>query len=375
MTCPPPGWHRDPWGMAPLRWWDGRQWTGQTDPGVPAAPARRGPHIVAIAGGVAAGLLVIVLIAVQALHSSSGPAASEPSAAEPTTSASPSPTPQEYQLDELEDFSQVRFHIRDMETWYQTAYEDGSIYEYVPDTDEGRIYALTASTLTTDLYDDLMGRARETNTDQAWLQSELEQYQDTADAYHERFLAGEPLGASAEITMSDGSVVVGDGTPPPPVVAAEDYDDPEEFAQDYVAYPDESGSYLPATEELAAAFGVSIDYARPYCTGVTAANPAYVCQDRPDVVYLNPDYAGYDTMIDEFWFDDTIRHEIAHTRIIEICGRLDPGVAGSRFEAVTNSYAVLFLGAAIDEIPQEGGYAMDDSTDGAARSIHEGTCS
>ncbi len=25
-------WHSDPWGVAPLRWWDGRQWTGFTSP-------------------------------------------------------------------------------------------------------------------------------------------------------------------------------------------------------------------------------------------------------------------------------------------------------------------------------------------------------
>jgi len=24
----PPGWHRDPWGLAATRWWDGNQWTG-----------------------------------------------------------------------------------------------------------------------------------------------------------------------------------------------------------------------------------------------------------------------------------------------------------------------------------------------------------
>jgi hypothetical protein len=31
-----PGWYRDPWGSAPLRWWDGRTWSWQT--AAPGAP-------------------------------------------------------------------------------------------------------------------------------------------------------------------------------------------------------------------------------------------------------------------------------------------------------------------------------------------------
>ena len=32
----PPGWYPDPWGAAPLRWWDGRAWSWQTTaPGPP----------------------------------------------------------------------------------------------------------------------------------------------------------------------------------------------------------------------------------------------------------------------------------------------------------------------------------------------------
>ena len=37
-TFPPAGWYRDPWGMAPLRWWDGRNWTAFTS----ATPRGRG---------------------------------------------------------------------------------------------------------------------------------------------------------------------------------------------------------------------------------------------------------------------------------------------------------------------------------------------
>ena len=43
MTVPA-GWHADPWNQAPLRWWDGAQWTAATaaPPGddMQRAPAR-----------------------------------------------------------------------------------------------------------------------------------------------------------------------------------------------------------------------------------------------------------------------------------------------------------------------------------------------
>jgi hypothetical protein len=35
---PPAGWHPDPWGVAPLRYWDGGQWTGYVHTPVSAGP-------------------------------------------------------------------------------------------------------------------------------------------------------------------------------------------------------------------------------------------------------------------------------------------------------------------------------------------------
>lgn len=44
----PPGWYRDPWGLAWWRWWDGAAWTGYTErwfvaPGAASAPAPGAP--------------------------------------------------------------------------------------------------------------------------------------------------------------------------------------------------------------------------------------------------------------------------------------------------------------------------------------------
>ena len=35
----PAGWHADPWRQRPLRWWDGRQWTGYTWPPTEGSPS------------------------------------------------------------------------------------------------------------------------------------------------------------------------------------------------------------------------------------------------------------------------------------------------------------------------------------------------
>jgi Domain of unknown function (DUF4328)/Protein of unknown function (DUF2510) len=42
VATPPPGWYPDPWRQAPLRYWDGVQWTGYTS-GPPAPADRRSP--------------------------------------------------------------------------------------------------------------------------------------------------------------------------------------------------------------------------------------------------------------------------------------------------------------------------------------------
>jgi DivIVA domain-containing protein len=43
-THPGPGWYSDPWGIEPLRWWDGRTWTGYT-------VRRNAPDVDSDAGG------------------------------------------------------------------------------------------------------------------------------------------------------------------------------------------------------------------------------------------------------------------------------------------------------------------------------------
>jgi hypothetical protein len=39
MTAAGPGWHADPWGQAPLRYWDGSNWTGHVSGPPPPTPS------------------------------------------------------------------------------------------------------------------------------------------------------------------------------------------------------------------------------------------------------------------------------------------------------------------------------------------------
>ena len=75
---------------------------------------------------------------------------------------------------------------------------------------------------------------------------------------------------------------------------------------------------------------------------------------------------------------DYTKHELAHRSIMIACGTTEPAIAANRTEAVTNSYAVQFLGASRERIAdsQQGlaAYAMDAQSDQIAQSIHSGTC-
>lgn len=75
---------------------------------------------------------------------------------------------------------------------------------------------------------------------------------------------------------------------------------------------------------------------------------------------------------------DYTKHELAHRSIMIVCGTTEPTIAANRTEAVTNSYAVQFLGASRERIAdsQQGlaAYAMDAQSDQIAQSIHSGTC-
>lgn len=139
------------------------------------------------------------------------------------------------------------------------------------------------------------------------------------------------------------------------------------------------GDYWDAAVALAAMVGSEIT------TDETAAG----CRETPDpegtetLAFVCPGEdrgwnlitytaAGMERVSDP-GFVETMRHEIAHKLIFVQCGVSSAEWDAAYGEGVTNSYAVLYLGADREELarnaPAE--YAMNETTDAKARAIHE----
>ncbi|GAA1565835.1 hypothetical protein [Leucobacter aridicollis] len=144
------------------------------------------------------------------------------------------------------------------------------------------------------------------------------------------------------------------------------------------AAQDSSGSYRPAVEKLIsdAGFHVRRTTTEAAACGdqpIRGAAAAFVCPGSDDVWIVTgtiPD--------DDLYLDAAVRHELAHQMIFKRCGTPDPAEAGNQSEAVTSSYAVLYLGADRAELARPGevdpAYAMTPESDAAARAIHDQGC-
>lgn len=157
----------------------------------------------------------------------------------------------------------------------------------------------------------------------------------------------------------------------------------EAFAREFVPTPDATGSYLSAAADLAAAFGVP--------TYLYKTSSYYECNRilSPRDIETFESAAAWYCLMGEIWIVeenlqgtsvapvDTMRHELAHGQIFAACGTLDPPVSPSQ-EGVTNSYAVLFLGADPAKVSTGEArgydYTMTPETDAAAQKIHDGIC-
>ena len=147
-----------------------------------------------------------------------------------------------------------------------------------------------------------------------------------------------------------------------------------------------TGSIKAKIDEAAGKMGVQVVYTPSAgCQGEPgdgAAAIGYYCQgyrDSRNKVFVNTANSGYPRLQSDAWLLDAVKHELSHRSIMITCGTVNPKIAGSRIEAVTNSYAYAYYGANRERTVkhQEGitEYAADAETDAIAAKIHNGQCS
>ncbi|QTB90993.1 hypothetical protein BSD967_00645 [Bifidobacterium saguini] len=158
-------------------------------------------------------------------------------------------------------------------------------------------------------------------------------------------------------------------------------------------------NYAESAQKIVELAGLQVNWdfnaGKQYCTKSSSNNPdmqaledketfAYYCPVTPNVIYANANASGWDT---DYAPAAAIRHELAHHAIHMYCGTIQPPVVVqngvNRFEGVTSSYAIKYLGADAKWLKQSAQYAaqnhheqylMDDFTDKAAEAIHRGEC-
>ena len=363
------------WQPAPGAGYPGTAQPGGGYPGTRPPAKKHGLTALLV---VASALILFVIVAVV------GPFGDDPDTSAstptpPTPSATPTPTPsstpeETYTVMDRPGYDAAVAHVDELEGWFSTAYDDGTIYQYVPNTDDGRTYAAAVLQLLRELQAELTDPGEPT-TDTAALDARIQEIRDQAQQYSDAFENGQDLGVRVEVEWADGTTTTTDGAfpegPDP-----DEYADAEEFARAYVAQPDSDGNYAPAAEEIAAAFDLELYYDHDAMFSACEYPDNYellggYCPSSPEYIYINDAYSDYPNVLHNEGFVHTVRHEIAHSQIVAICGTVAPPIAGESWEGMTNSYAVNYLGADPDWLFAENEYAMSGDTEEAARLIHD----
>lgn len=145
------------------------------------------------------------------------------------------------------------------------------------------------------------------------------------------------------------------------------------------------GTYRDAAEQVAKIAGAEIKWnlSNIPCTGTTSETTvALYCPTTPNVIYVNESHKDYETLARSDTFIDSIKHELAHRAIDQLCRTTDPSIANGRTEAIANSYAVLYFGAnrsSYDNTNTIGlktplAYVPDAESDEMARQVHQNNC-
>lgn len=145
----------------------------------------------------------------------------------------------------------------------------------------------------------------------------------------------------------------------------------------------QDGTYAQSGEQMLSIAGLHADYdfrsISQYCPSMTTDPYTFAafCEQKADTVFVNTGHEAYPSVVRTAEYLDELRHEIAHSMVYSRCDTVAPPLHAET-EGMTNSYAVMYLGANRDTLSRTGAsfpqYAMNEQTDQAAASAHAGTC-
>lgn len=294
-----------------------------------------------------------------------------------------------YDYSPSDDFERYSDAVNAMYTKYKNLSDD-ELKDILPEYSKEGVKQYGAFlTILTDLKSALyFGDSRVTTDPQ-----EITDYYNGQIAYlkdlESRFLEGKALGVSVHVKGLDGTVLEVDGDEDPAYTKPEDVDAlTAQWESKIKAVPisqGSDGSYLQTGETLIASVGLTPNYdfqaVHKSCTmsgrlGDDETLAAY-CPVTQSIVYINQNIPGFSSRIQDVYYPNAIKHELAHAMIHRICGTAQPPV-GVDSEALTNSYTTLYFGGDRDVLQRSADgaswYRMTDASDEAARQVHAGEC-
>ena len=287
-----------------------------------------------------------------------------------------------YRNSDIKEWQDKNAYINDAYTKYNNAVNNGTILQLTTSRDSNYISAFL--TIISDYKAALPLEADTTSTHKDELVKEATDSLNDFKAKEAAFANGSDLGTKVKIKNDDGTWIEFDGTSS--VNTPKVTDDIESKVAAFTPYTDENGTYLQAAADIAAIMGLRLNYdfdsVKNYCdvsnTNLTEAMAVY-CSKTPNQIYVNTNHQSYSYEVKSTRFISDIRHEMAHHAIDNKCGSTQPSIVTdkNKIEAVTSSYAVMFLGASRDDLSNANdldAYRMTSDTDNEANLIHANSC-
>lgn len=287
-----------------------------------------------------------------------------------------------YKNSDIKEWQDKNAYINDAYTKYNNAVNNGTILQLTTSRDSNYISAFL--TIISDYKAALPLEADTTSTHKDELVKEATDSLNDFKAKEAAFANGSDLGAKVKIKNDDGTWIEFNGTSL--VNTPKVTDDIESKVAAFTPYTDENGTYLQAAADIAAIMGLRLNYdfdsVKNYCdvsnTNLTEAMAVY-CSKTPNQIYVNTNHQSYSYEVKSTRFISDIRHEMAHHAIDSKCGSTQPSIVTdkNKIEAVTSSYAVMFLGASRDDLSNANDldtYRMTSDTDNEANLIHANSC-